>query len=144
MRGAAVTLPTPYTRTVLTTVLSLLLAAIANAGFFLPKLPETGEQVTALPYPDKVVHVLIFAFTTWAIVRLVAPRRARMARKPDPTAVRGRVMACVIALIAWAWVIEGIQSFMPNRSADPTDVAADAIGIALGVWAALALARRRR
>lgn len=43
---------------------------------------------------------------------------------------RWRSMA---ALLAYGVLIELLQSQVPNRSADPVDVLADALGIALGV-----------
>lgn len=113
-------------------VLPLILATLAQIGFFLPKLPEAAEPATRVPFADKIVHIAIFAFTTWALLRLGPHLRGR------------KIVIVAGGLFAWAWIIEAIQSLMPNRSADPTDVLADTLGIALGITLSYALARRTR
>lgn len=87
--------------------------------------PQAIEAPPAfdVPHLDKVVHVALFALTTWALLR-VLPAWATFA-----------LMVVQIGLS------EGIQgAFLPGRSADPLDAAADLVGIALG-WG---LWRRRQ
>lgn len=112
----------------------LALALLANIGFYLPEVP--GSSVGAsLPGADKVVHVAVFALTVWAAGRLLAPRR------------RFPMGWVVIVAILHAGLIELIQGLaLPERAADPADVLADLIGIALGVglWLAEREHGRRR
>ena len=99
----------------------LALALLANIGFYLPEV--RGSAVgAALPGADKIVHVAVFALTVWAAGRLLAPRR------------RFPMGWVVIIAILHAGLIELIQGVaLPDRAADPADVLADVIGIALGV-----------
>ena len=142
-----------------------LVAALANAVFFLPKVPEAAEPVASLPGADKLGHVLVFAFTTWAFSRLLSledsgvlswsPRAESGAHQRGSTrlgTVFGFVkvrhlLGLIVTLLLWGAAIEILQSFMPARSADVTDAIADACGIHLGVgalWIELALAQRSR
>lgn len=91
-----------------------------HIGFFLPKVPSVGSA-DGVPGIDKVVHIGVFALTVWAAGRLLAPVR------------RFPIGWVAIAAFAQAWLIELVQSTMPNRSADPLDVLADTAGIALGL-----------
>ena len=133
-----------------------LVAALANAVFFLPKVPEAAEPVASLPGADKLGHILVFAFTTWAFSRLLSLEDSR-ALSWSPRAESGgtvfgfvkvrHLLGLIVTLLLWGAAIEVLQSFMPARSADVTDVLADACGIALGVgalWIELALAQRSR
>lgn len=113
---------------------ALILAVIANGGFFLPELGEVGNEAAAIPFSDKAVHVGIFALTAWALLRITCrplPHSATATATARNTA-RRPLMIAVLSLFAWAWIIEGIQSLMPARSADVRDVIADSIGIAVG------------
>ncbi len=142
-----------------------LVAALANAVFFLPKVPEAAEPVASLPGADKLGHILVFAFTTWAFSRLLSLEDSR-ALSWSPRAESGahqrgstrlgtvfgfvkvrHLLGLIVTLLLWGAAIEILQSFMPARSADVTDAIADACGIALGVgalWIELALAQRSR
>ena len=142
-----------------------LVAALANAVFFLPKVPEAAEPVASLPGADKLGHVLVFTFTTWAFSRLLSLEDSR-ALSWSPRAESGahqrgstrlgtvfgfvkvrHLLGLIVTLLLWGAAIEILQSFMPARSADVTDVLADACGIALGVgalWIELALAQHSR
>ena len=52
-------------------------------------------------------------------------------------------MALLAGLLAYGALIEVLQSFTPNRSADWRDLVADAVGLALG-WGAGRLAQAMR
>jgi hypothetical protein len=84
-------------------------------------------RVPAPPAPhelDKVVHALVFAGVAWTGLRAGVP-----------------VRPLVLALLANAVASEVYQSlFLPQRSGDPLDATADAVGV-LVVWLAY---RRRR
>jgi len=55
----------------------------------------------------------------------------------------GRTMAVLAGLLACGALIEALQSFTPNRSAQWQDLVADAVGLALG-WSAEQLPRVMR
>ncbi|WP_051259432.1 VanZ family protein [Schaalia suimastitidis] len=95
------------------------LAVVMNAGFFLPKVPGAGLS-QGFDHADKVVHLLIFAFTAWALMLLTRYTQTAFAR-------------CAILLLVWACAVEMIQHFLPRRSADFVDILADAGGIILGL-----------
>ena len=70
-----------------------------------------------VPHLDKVVHVALFTLTTWALLRVLPS------------------WAALGLMLVQVGVSEGVQgAFLPARSADPLDAAADLVGIALG-WA---------
>ena len=83
---------------------------------------------TDVPMPstgwDKSNHLLAFSVM------------ALLGRRAYP----GRTMALLAGLLAYGALIEVLQAFTPNRSAAWQDLAADAVGLALG-WGAEQLAR---
>lgn len=92
--------------------------------------------VTPAPPPDlhlgwdKLNHTVAFAALGFcAALGWPAPRWARL--------------AVLAALLAFGGMIELVQHFVPNRSAEWGDLLADAIGIGLGVLLATALLRLR-
>lgn len=104
---------------------------IFNIGFFLPKVP--GAELSAgIPQADKIVHVLIFAFTTGVVLLLSKPRGWLMT-------------ATIVGMFVWGITVETIQDVIPGRLGDPWDVAADCLGIALaglvGWWISRRLVR---
>lgn len=110
-------------------LLIVILTLAANVGFYLPKVPAAGGA-GGIPGLDKVVHISVFALTVWAVGRLVAPVR------------RFPMGWVVLGALTHAGLIELVQSFEPARSADPGDLLADAVGVALGL-ALWHLERRR-
>ena len=86
---------------------------------------------TNVPMPstgwDKSNHLLAFSVM------------ALLGRRAYP----GRTMALLAGLLAYGALIEVLQSFTPNRSADWQDLEADAVGLALG-WGAGRLAQAMR
>lgn len=92
------------------------------AALYLPGSPEAGPDL--FPHADKLVHVALFAVPTFLA------RRVTTAWWP-------------IALIALhAPVSELVQYWLiPHRSGDPLDLAADVVGIALGLGLATVLKR---
>lgn len=88
-------------------------------------LPRAAAPGTGLPL-DKIVHVAIFVAVAWTGVRAGI--------RPWPL---------VAALCAQAVLSEIVQHvLLPARSGDPADVAADLVGIALGMAAGLRLPGR--
>lgn len=111
----------------------LVLALVANIGFYLPAVPSgvPGSGVVGI---DKLVHLVVFALTVWAAGRLLAPR------------LRFPMGWVVIVALAHALLIELIQLvLLPERGAEGADILLDVIGIALGVglWLGERLRRAR-
>jgi VanZ family protein len=72
------------------------------------------------PYADKVIHFLLFAALAWTGARAGLP-----------------VVAVAIGLTAYASLSEVIQgALLPGRSGSWSDLAADLLGVALGLIAA--------
>ncbi|MGY5766602.1 VanZ family protein [Brachybacterium sp. DNPG3] len=107
------------------------LALALNIGFYLPSIPD-GVPGTTIPGIDKAYHLLVLALTVWAAGRLLAPWR------------RFPIGWIVIVGLVHIGLIELVQGLaLPDRSADPADLAAGGAGIVLGV-AAWAVERRIR
>jgi VanZ family protein len=97
---------------------------------------STGPLTTdAIPFLDKIGHLLIFALPVAVIMLYRASRGA----------VSARFGVVVIAIFAVHAVIsELIQArFLPERSGDPYDVLADLAGTAIGYGTAVLILRRR-
>ena len=97
-------------------VLAVLLLALMPTDV---PMPSTGW--------DKSNHLLAFSVM------------ALLGRRAYP----GRTMALFAGLLAYGALIEVLQFFTPNRSADWQDLVADAVGLALG-WGAGRLAQAMR
>jgi VanZ family protein len=91
-----------------------------------------------LPRPflshDKLLHALAYAVLAALVYGALAPARLG--------ALRGVVLAAALST-AYGATDELHQAFVPGRSADPRDLAADAIGAIAGAAAAAALRSRR-
>lgn len=80
---------------------------------YAPSAPAVGGPSLT----DEVVHVVVFAVVAWA---------ARGAGLP--------LAGVVLALLAHAVVSELVQhALLAGRTGDPSDVVADAVGVAVGV-----------
>ncbi|WP_206690390.1 hypothetical protein [Quadrisphaera sp. INWT6] len=89
---------------------------------YAPRAPSTG----GVPGVDKAVHLAVFGLVAWTGLRAGAP---------------GRLLLPL--LLAHAVVSEVLQDLvLPDRSGDPLDAVADAVGVLLG--AALAVLAGRR
>lgn len=84
---------------------------------------------------DKLAHVAYFA-----LVGLLAARASLVGHD---WSARRTAAVVVLGILAWGVLDEVHQSFTPGRAVEAGDVAADGVGAAAGVAAALALARRR-
>lgn len=94
-----------------------------------------GSRIPALPFPnfDKVVHLTIYGVLGWLSARAwVGGSRATAA-----TLVAIALVSCFGAFDEWH------QQYIPQRSMDFLDWAADTTGAAIGVVVALAGSRRR-
>jgi VanZ family protein len=106
-------------------LLALLLLAVAWLAFS-PAPPPQADTGW-----DKANHALAFAMLAAV---------AELALWPQPA--RRRVTA--IGLLAYGALIEVVQSQLPARSGEWSDLAADAVGIAIGLLLAATLLRRSR
>ncbi|MFV0407228.1 MAG: VanZ family protein [Propioniciclava sp.] len=97
---------------------ALIAVLIQSVALYWPELP--AQAGPGIPGLDKVVHVVLFATTTWAVAWAFGLRWA--------------VAAMVLQLSA-SELAQG--ALLPGRTADPWDAAADALGIAVGVIAHL-------
>lgn len=113
----------PTARRLWRALLALLLLAVAWLAFS-PAPPPQADTGW-----DKANHAL--AFAVLAVV-------AELALWPLP-ARRRRIGA---GLIVYGALIEVVQSRLPARSGEWTDLAADAVGIGIGLLLALPLLRR--
>lgn len=105
-------------------------AAIFSISFlpFKPRPP-------GYPGEDKVVHLFLYGILALLLLRAYLGDRAMAPR-------RAAVFAFIVTIL-YGIFDEWQQSFMPGRTAEWFDLAADALGAAVAMFAALwALARR--
>lgn len=88
-----------------------------------PRMPTFD----APPGADKLVHFGLYA------VLATLTMRAAGARQSSARAV----LAVALALLVWGLLDEWHQAFIPGRSADVADWAADAVGMIAGIGSRL-------
>ena len=82
---------------------------------FAPRAPSVSTG--GLPV-DKVVHLLVFAWPTVALIGAGLPRRW-----------------VLLGMVAWAPFSELVQRLLlDHRSGDPLDMLVDLLGVAVGAW----------
>lgn len=115
-------------------VLAVLSCLLQLIGLYRPVSPPTTD---AIPFLDKIGHVLIFALP---VAMIMLCRAARTGAR-----LSGAFRAVVILVFAGhAVVSELLQAWLlPERSGDPFDVLADLAGIAIGYGTAVLIQRRR-
>ncbi|HEX2022252.1 MAG TPA: VanZ family protein [Candidatus Thermoplasmatota archaeon] len=88
----------------------------ASLWFFLA--PGSGvPQPMLFPHADKAEHALLFAALAFLAARgFDAP----------PSGIAG-------PLLAYGFLVEVVQSYVPGRGADPFDFVADAVGVGVGL-----------
>lgn len=124
----------------------VLLARMASAGFlifigWIIYLADRGQLgvfrviVSAVPYGDKVGHVTLFGLLTLAANVGLGYR----------TIVVGKVVSLLGTLLVSVFVVveEASQLFIPARTSDVFDLAANALGIGLATVVSYRLARGR-
>jgi VanZ family protein len=91
--------------------------------------------VSAIPNFDKLVHFMLYAVEAWLLYRCVEwPGRSRFSLT--------RALAIVGAMAVWGVADETHQTWIPERSMEGGDVAADVAGAAAGAVAASVWSRR--
>jgi VanZ family protein len=92
--------------------------------------------VSGIPNFDKFVHCGLYAVEAWLIYRSVRwPGRRRFSLT--------RALAVVGAMAVLGVADETHQKWIPGRSMEGSDVAADVVGAAAGAVAASGVSRRR-
>jgi VanZ family protein len=105
----------------------LLLASLVLVVAWFAFAPADGRD-TGLEGMDKIEHLLAFgALGLTALCALPAGAWAGA--------------ASAAALLGYGGFIELVQRHIPGRTASWADLAADAVGVALGLWLAAALRR---
>jgi VanZ family protein len=99
----------------------LLLGGLLVAITWLALVPDPPQGIST--GWDKTNHLLAFSALAFSCVWACWPRPRQWGW-------------LVLALLAYGGAIEVAQGFLPPRSADLSDVAADGLGIALGLLAA--------
>ncbi len=97
--------------------MAVLSVGLQLAVLYVPRAPTVAAG--GLPL-DKLVHLLVFALPTFALIRAGVPR--------------GWVIALMALQAPLSEVIQGW--LLAERSGDPRDVVADLVGVALGAWLA--------
>jgi VanZ family protein len=97
-----------------------------------PRLP----LVAGIPDSDKVGHFALYAVEAWLLYRSV-----RWPGKPRFSPARA--LAIVGAMAIWGVADELHQKWIPGRSMEGGDVAADVAGAAAGALAASGVSRKR-
>jgi len=86
-------------------------------------MPSSTLPSTGVPHVDKVVH-----FFLYAVLGLLAARAVEA-----PTGRLRPLLLTLAAVAAFAALDEWHQTFVPGRSADVADWAADVIGASAGL-----------
>ena len=95
--------------------------------------PDLGRVGAILPPgADKLVHAALYAVLGWLAWRAARPASGRRRNA-------ARVLLAIVALAAFD---EWHQQFIPGRSMDVLDWAADGIGASSGLLAAMTFLRR--
>ena len=97
--------------------------------------PPRVPLVSGIPNFDKLVHFTLYAVQSWLLYRAV--RWQGISRFS-----LGRVLAIVGLMAVWGVVDETHQTWIPGRSMEGNDVAADVVGSAAGAMAASLISRR--
>ena len=92
--------------------------------------------VSGIPDADKLGHFTLYVVEAWLLYRSV-----RWPGKPRFSSTRA--LAIVGAMAIWGVADETHQKWIPGRSMEGGDVAADVMGAAAGAIGASALSRRR-
>ena len=98
--------------------------------------PPTVPIVSAIPNFDKFIHFVLYGVEAFLLYQAVLwPGRSRFSL--------GRVLALVGAMAVWAMADETHQAWIPGRSMEAGDVAADVTGAVVGAVLASGISGRR-
>ncbi len=102
------------------------LPVLAWAGLIFWLSSRPALPAPHIPYVDKVEHGVFYAALAWLLARAWFPSRRLRRRRAS---VRWGLV--VLACLFYGISDEAHQAFVPGRSCDPADAAADAAGPAL-------------
>lgn len=85
-------------------------------------------EIKQFPYYDTILHFLLLGIAAYLSHQAIRKRKLQIFNFPIPIAPLIVFIFCIIDEI--------IQSFVPYRSADFTDLAADILGIIVFTWVA--------
>lgn len=85
-------------------------------------------EIAQFPYYDTILHFLLLGIAAFLSHQALRKRKFDILNMPVPLAPLIVFIVCIIDEI--------IQSFVPYRSADITDLAADILGIIIFTWLA--------
>ena len=103
-------------------------AGLVGAIIVLSVLPMEELPGPDIPWQDKWGHLLAYGLTTLWFLQAAATRRARA--------------GVALAMAALGGALEIVQSLLPYRLSDPWDLAADLLGIAIGLALGMTAAGR--
>ena len=109
---------------------AVLWAAVLLAATSIPN-PHVPRE---LRDTDKLVHALLYGVLGWLTVRALRP------------AHRGawRLVVVLAGIVAFGWLDEWHQQFIPGRAQSDADWLADSVGSALAIITASARSRREQ
>ena len=111
----------------------VLLGGYAACIFALSSIP--GQALPGVRVSDKLIHIGEFGLLGILMCRALTAQL--------PTWTRSRIaLLSLLAAICYGASDEFHQLFVPARSAELTDVAADSVGITLAVWGWLKVGTR--
>ena len=99
-------------------------ACYAAAVFVLSVIPM-AEPPASVRHADKLTHLIVYALLAWMVWRAMRPQSGASLR---------RVVWVWAAASSYGGMMEVVQAWLPWRSASWTDLGANAVGAALGVW----------
>ena len=97
------------------------LYAVVMAVFAVAPLPE--QPLTPVGPLDKMEHVCEYALFAWGLAH---------AARLSAYSTTSLVLVAMIAPMLYGGVLEVVQAFIPYRSAEWGDVAADVLGVMMG------------
>jgi VanZ family protein len=128
----------------------LLVVFWAAAIFGLSSLPGSTIPSVRVPHLDKVVHFALYATLGALLARALRQRWPAAPAAADGNHKRNhKLVAGKVVLVAWLLAVaygasdETHQLFVAGRSADPADLAADAVGALVGAVAMSMISSRR-
>ncbi len=100
------------------------LAWIAAAATAVVSLGPQAESIAGEQPSDKLLHLLVYApLTVLFLTAEVGVRRSASHR---------RAAAVIGAVVLYGAALEGLQAFLPHRTAEALDLLANGVGVALG------------
>ena len=114
-------------------MLSAAWAGLVTVGAVIP-VPASLEAPSGLPL-DKAAHLCEYLLFAWLLVQAATASRW--------SATKRSLLAFALP-VSYGLFLEGVQAFLPYRSAEVMDAVANTVGAGLGVWLARFLPQRHK